>query len=57
MPGTAGGNDVEIVIVNGVEYIVYLEFGWSKQAPRGMVRIALANMVKRIPLKMKGIVR
>jgi len=26
---------------NGVEYIVYLEFGSSKQAPTGMVRVTL----------------
>ena len=31
------------VISNSVPYIVYLEFGWSKQAPKGMVRISLAE--------------
>ncbi len=31
-----------IWLVNNVPYIVRLEYGWSKQAPAGMVRLTLA---------------
>jgi hypothetical protein len=30
-------------LANGVPYILPLEFGWSKQAPAGMARIAAAR--------------
>lgn len=33
-----------IFIVNGLPYVPRLEFGWSKQAPNGMVRITAAEM-------------
>ncbi len=35
-------------ITNSVSYIVYLEYGWSKQAPRGMVRISLIELHDRL---------
>ena len=35
-----------IEIVNRVEYITYLEYGWSQQAPRGMARISINEMAK-----------
>jgi len=34
---------------SGVEYIVFLEFGTSKQAPQGMVRITLNEFVRALP--------
>ena len=33
-----------IEIVNGVRYIVFLEYGHSKQAPFGMVRVSMREM-------------
>lgn len=38
----------KIYIVNAVPYIVYLEDGWSKQAPLGMVRITVAEMEAKL---------
>jgi len=38
-----------IELINGVPYIVFLEYGWSKQAPMGMVRIAIRKMRGRMP--------
>lgn len=32
-----------IYLVNGAAYIRRLEYGWSSQAPSGMVRITLSN--------------
>ena len=32
--------------INGQPYIIPLEFGWSAQAPRGMLRISVANWQK-----------
>lgn len=40
-------------IINRLPYIVRLEKGWSKQAPRGMVALAIAEE----KAKMAGIVR
>lgn len=36
--------DRSVEIVNGVPYIVALEFGHSKQAPSGMVRVTVSEM-------------
>jgi hypothetical protein len=33
-----------IDLINGVKYIVYLEYGYSKQAPYGMVRVSMRQM-------------
>jgi hypothetical protein len=33
-----------IWLYNNLPYIVRLEFGWSKQAPNGMVRLSLAEI-------------
>lgn len=38
------GNRMFIRIANNIPYIIYLEYGWSKQAPLGMVRITLAEL-------------
>lgn len=37
------GKDQSIFITNSVPYIGRLEYGWSKQAPTGMVRVTLAE--------------
>lgn len=37
-----------IFVVNNVEYILYLEAGWSKQQPEGFVARFLANCRRRI---------
>ena len=33
-----------IEIINGVDYIIYLEYGHSKQAPYGMVRVSMREL-------------
>lgn len=33
-----------IRVANNVDYILPLEYGWSKQAPAGMVRISMAEL-------------
>ena len=38
------GNVKYIRFENKVPYAIYLEYGWSKQAPLGMVRITLAEL-------------
>lgn len=35
-------------IANSVGYAVYLEFGWSKQAPAGMLRVSLLELEQRL---------
>ena len=40
-------------IVNSVPYIIALEFGWSLQAPFGMVRVSLDNFSKDIENQLK----
>ena len=45
------GNEQYIEIVNRVHYTRYLEFGHSKQAPEGMVRVSM----REISQKLKGI--
>jgi len=42
-----------ITVVNGVKYVVYLEFGWSRQAPRGMVRVSMQEMAREAPKQLK----
>ena len=53
--GVRGGTDgfyeedltsdrMSVRIVNDVPYGIYLEYGWSKQAPLGMVRISMAEL-------------
>jgi hypothetical protein len=43
-PKTDTPDDYQVLILNIVSYIVFLEFGWSKQAPKGMVRISMEEM-------------
>jgi len=38
------GSSPHASVVNSVPYIVMLEFGWSKQAPKGMLRISLKEL-------------
>lgn len=40
----SGFSNKYIEMINGVSYIIYLEYGWSKQAPTGMVRISMRQM-------------
>ncbi len=35
-------------ITNTVFYVIYLEYGWSKQAPMGMVRITLMELAEEV---------
>ncbi len=38
-----------IEMINGVDYIIYLEYGHSKSAPAGMVRISMRQMTGKMP--------
>lgn len=42
-------------IVNGVPYIIFLEYGSSKQAPQGMVRINLDRFISDLKTGIKRI--
>ena len=33
-----------VEMVNGVDYIIFLEYGYSRQAPFGMVRVSMREM-------------
>lgn len=39
------GSNPSIEVTNAVEYIMMLEFGWSDQAPEGMVRTSIREML------------
>lgn len=39
-------------LINGVDYIMYLEYGYSAQAPAGMVRISMKSMYETLPKTM-----
>jgi len=41
---TKGRINQYVELINGVPYIIYLEFGSSKSAPYGIVRISLRKM-------------
>ena len=38
-----------VILINGVPYILFLEFGSSFQAPLGFVRISMRKMTGRMP--------
>ena len=38
-----------VEMINGVDYIIYLEYGHSKSAPAGMVRISMRKMTGEMP--------
>jgi len=38
-----------VELINGVPYILFLEYGSSLQAPAGMVRISMRKMTGRMP--------
>jgi hypothetical protein len=38
------GSSPYIRFRNNVRYVIYLEYGWSRQAPLGMVRISMAEV-------------
>jgi hypothetical protein len=42
------GNHPFIEVHNGVRYVVALEYGWSRQAPQGMVRVTLREMTREL---------
>lgn len=45
----SGAGPVRVIyITNKLPYMRRLEFGWSKQAPNGMVRITLAELPERV---------
>jgi len=55
---TKGHWDKWIEMVNGVSYIIYLEYGWSKQAPYGMVRLSMRELRKgKLPQDMADTIR
>lgn len=37
---------IEFTVWNDVPYVVYLEYGWSQQAPQGMLRLNLRHRRK-----------
>jgi len=39
------GTNPRITFENNVPYVIYLEYGWSAQAPLGMVRISVAELL------------
>jgi hypothetical protein len=47
-----GWLDKWIEMTNGVDYIVYLEYGHSQQAPAGMVRVSMRQMRGLLPEKL-----
>lgn len=44
--------DKYIEFINSVKYIVFLEYGHSKQAPVGFVRMAMRKMTGKLPKEM-----
>ena len=43
-----GNGETVWKITNSVGYAVYLEYGWSKQAPAGMLRVSLLELEQRL---------
>jgi len=43
-----GSLDYWVEIINGVDYAIFLEYGYSKQAPYGMVRLSMREMRKGV---------
>ena len=41
---TKGFTDKWVEMINGVDYIIYLEYGRSNQAPYGMVRVSMREL-------------
>ena len=57
VPQGIGEGSVPIFVCNGLPYIGRLEYGWSKQAPQGMVRLTakeLRLLAARIAAKIRG---
>lgn len=46
---TKNKSDKYVMMINGVDYIVFLEYGGSQQAPMGMVRISMRKMTGDLP--------
>lgn len=50
---TKGFLDKYIEIINGISYIIYLEYGYSGQAPFGMVRLSMRELRRgKLPQEM-----
>jgi hypothetical protein len=47
------GDQPRAWVVNAVPYIVMLEFGWSKIAPQGMLRISLRELKREMNRRLK----
>lgn len=57
VPKEIGEGPTPIFVCNGLPYIGRLEFGWSKQAPQGMVRLTVKELrllAARIATKIRG---
>ena len=51
------GDHPYAVISNAVFYIVFLEFGWSRQAPEGMLRISMRELRNEMRAKLRAIAK
>ena len=54
LEGYQTGKTKTIWFTNTLPYIIRLEYGWSQQAPSGMVRLAMASF-KAFPVKGIGV--
>lgn len=48
---------VTATITNTVHYIRWLEYGWSRQAPRGMVRVNIARFSAQLNRRLRGLLK
>jgi len=48
-----GTNKKYVTLINGVYYILHLEYGSSGQAPAGMVRVSMREMTGKLPKEIK----
>uniref|UniRef100_A0A6M3INJ9 Putative tail protein n=1 Tax=viral metagenome TaxID=1070528 RepID=A0A6M3INJ9_9ZZZZ len=49
---TKGFGSKYVELINGVDYMIFLEYGWSKAAPAGVVRVAIQKMKGNLPALM-----
>ena len=55
---TRGTMNKWVEIVNGVSYILFLEYGYSQQAPHGMVRLSMRELRRgQLPQQMANQMR
>lgn len=48
------GESAYAVVANDVEYALRLEYGWSSQAPAGMLRPAMTELKRYARMRLKG---